>query len=98
MGRRRRCNEASSPALAPPLGPTAPAPAAPRERVPWAELLRRRFATDLLQCPRCHGRMRVLALITDRPVVAQILEHLGLSTTGPPLAPPRRSPQLDLVA
>ena len=48
--------------------------------------------------PRCHGRMRVLAFITDPPVVAQILDHLGLSTTGPPLAPPRRSQQLDLVA
>ena len=48
---------------------------------------------DVLQCPRCHGRMRVLAFITDPPVIAQILDHLGLSTTGPPLAPrwPRRA-------
>ena len=26
---------------------------------PWAELLARTFAVDVLACPRCHGRMRM---------------------------------------
>ena len=26
---------------------------------PWAELLARTFAVDVLACPKCHGRMRM---------------------------------------
>jgi hypothetical protein len=49
----------------------------------------------VLQCP-CGGRRVVLAFLTDEKVVKKILEHLGLPTTGPPLAPARRneSPEL----
>jgi hypothetical protein len=32
---------------------------------PWAELLRRTFTVDVETCPRCGGRMRLLAVITD---------------------------------
>jgi hypothetical protein len=32
----------------------------------WAELMRRVFAIDVLECPRCHGRMRVLAAVTHQ--------------------------------
>jgi hypothetical protein len=31
----------------------------------------------------------VLAFITEKKVVKEILEHLGLPTTGPPIAPAR---------
>jgi hypothetical protein len=33
---------------------------------PWAELLRRTFGFDVLACPRCDGRMRLLAMVTER--------------------------------
>ena len=46
--------------------------------VPWADLLRRVFALDILACPDCGGRLRLLATIEDRAVIKQILTHLGL--------------------
>jgi hypothetical protein len=42
--------------------------------------MRRAFEADVLSCPRCSGRMVVLATIDDRVVIHQILTHLGLST------------------
>ncbi|MSP98404.1 MAG: hypothetical protein EXR29_14550 [Betaproteobacteria bacterium] len=33
---------------------------------------------DPLECPRCKGPMRVIALINDAGVVQRILKHLGL--------------------
>ena len=88
-------------ASTPPLASTPEAPGLvgnPRSRpgrarpsrIPWAELLQRVFAIDVLACP-CGGRRKVLACLTDPKVVKQILEHLGLPATGPPVAPPRTS-------
>jgi hypothetical protein len=55
-------------------------------RVDWATLLRRSFAVDVLECPKCHGRLRVLAVITERKPVRRILAHLGMPTDSPPIA------------
>jgi hypothetical protein len=33
-------------------------------RVPWAALLKRVFLVDLLECPNCAGRMKILAVLT----------------------------------
>jgi hypothetical protein len=55
-------------------------------RLDWASLLRRTFDVDVLECPRCHGRLRVLAVITEREPVRRILEHLGEPSTAPPLS------------
>ena len=55
-------------------------------RVDWATLLRRSFSVDVLECPKCHGRLRVIAVITEREPVRRILAHLGLPTDPPPLA------------
>jgi len=52
------------------------------------------FAIDVLACPRCDGRMRVLAYISDPDVTAKVLDHLGLPSAPPRLAPPRDPPQL----
>ena len=41
---------------------------------PWAELLRRTFGFDVLACPRCHGRMRLLAMVTKRRVAVELRE------------------------
>ena len=57
-------------------------------RIPWTELLLRVFREDVLLCP-CGGRRVVLAFITEKKVVKEILEHLGLPSTGPPVAPTR---------
>ena len=68
-----------------------------RTRLPWAELLRRVFALDILVCARCAGPLTVVAYITEVAVVAKILAHLGLPTTPPPLSPARRRGQMELL-
>ena len=42
----------------------------------WADLLRRIYEVDPLQCPKCGGAMRVIALIQEPKVIDKILRHL----------------------
>ena len=65
-----------------------------RKRPTWAELLERTFEIDVLTCPWCGGKRKLIALLTDGKVVRRILEHLGLPTTAPVLAPARSPPEL----
>jgi Putative transposase len=66
----------------------------------WAQLMQRTFGFDVLACPRCGGRFRLVALIEHAEAVRRILRHLGLPTEVPPprpaRAPPRR-PQAAIV-
>jgi len=59
--------------------------------IPWAELLRRTFAVDVLECPRCQGRMRLLAMVTERASIARVLAAAG-EPTERPLRSPNRGP------
>jgi hypothetical protein len=59
----------------------------PARRLAWADLLRRVFAVDVLECPRCGGRMRLLATIHPPDATHSILECLGLPSRAPPVAP-----------
>ena len=45
-----------------------------RCRLTWA-LMMRGFGTDVLRCPTCEGRMRVIAHIEEPEVVVRILRH-----------------------
>jgi len=58
-------------------------------RLAWAELLRRVFAVDVLECPRCGGRMRILPAIHAPGATQAILECLGLPARAPPPVPAR---------
>ncbi len=78
----------------------APPKASPRRSL-WADLLQRVFEVagqlrwpspceskihrDAQCCPRCGGRMRVLAAITEAAVAQRILACLNLPTRAPPL-------------
>jgi hypothetical protein len=62
--------------------------------IPWSELLLRVFRLDVLVCP-CGGRRSVLAFITEKKTIAQILGHLGIPATGPLIAPARFSSAQD---
>jgi uncharacterized protein YbaR (Trm112 family) len=53
-------------------------------RVPWADLLRKVFALDVLACPECNGRMRLI--MAEARVAKRILDHFGEDSTGPPPA------------
>jgi len=59
----------------------------------WAELMRRTFDIDVLRCPNCGGRMKLIAVIEDPKVIRKILEHLRLPTELPTTVPARASPQ-----
>jgi len=50
--------------------------------------MRRVFAVDVLQCPDCHGPMRILCAIHPPEATRAILEHLGLPSRAPPVAGP----------
>ena len=56
---------------------------------PWAELLKRTFAVDVLQCERCHGRLKLVAIVTDEKSIACFLRKLGEPTDAPPRHPAR---------
>ena len=62
------------------------APKASTRRSLWADLLQRVFEVNALCCPRCGGRMRVLAAITEADVARRVLACLNLPTRAPPLA------------
>jgi hypothetical protein len=55
-------------------------------RMAWARLLRRLLDVDVLECPKCDGRLRVLAAITERASVTRILAHIGVPTEAPAVA------------
>ena len=44
---------------------------------PWADLLRRTFAIDVLVCPKCAGRMQLLAVVTKEESVVRFLRSRG---------------------
>jgi len=54
----------------------------------WAALMRRAFEIDVLACPRCGGRMRLIATVDDPGVIRRILAHLRRSGQSPGPAPP----------
>jgi len=52
--------------------------------------MRRVFAVDVLECPRCGGPMRILAAIHPPETARAILECLSLPSRAPPIDPARR--------
>ena len=48
---------------------------------------RRFFEVDVLECPECHGRMRILAAIHSLGAIRAILDCLGLPPRPPPIRP-----------
>jgi hypothetical protein len=53
----------------------------------WAELMKRVWELDVLECPRCRGRMKIVAAIHPPDATRKILECLGLPSRAPPAAP-----------
>jgi hypothetical protein len=92
----------------PRLAPPAPQPPAAKEAPggggepggakrcdayrPWAELLARSFAVDVLRCPRCQGGMKLLAIVKDQSRIARYLAAVGEPTEAPRRSPKRGPP------
>src|SRR5690606_35038581 len=58
----------------------------------WAELMMRKFAVDVLCCPRCSGRLRLVALMIEPKEIRRYLRALGEPTEAPPRGPARGPP------
>jgi hypothetical protein len=71
---------------APPLADTED-PLAP---LSWAERLKRVFQIDIERCPKCGGKLRVIAAITQPDVIQKILDHVH-QQQAPPRKPPGRA-------
>ena len=80
--RARLAPKRSSPAAAACVEDTADMPRRSPYR-PWAELLKRTFGFDVLACPRCDGRLRLLAMVTETHEVSRYLRALGEPTDVP---------------
>jgi hypothetical protein len=86
----------SDDASAPPCSPSHAAPRPRAGRLPWADLLRRVFADDVLQCA-CGGRRSIVAVVTDPAVARTLLVALDLTSEPATFAPARDPPQTELA-
>jgi hypothetical protein len=68
----------------------------PGSRHPWAWLLQRVFAVDVLTCSRCRGRMGLVKIANTPDAVARVLAELGLAPRPPPRPQPTLPGQLEL--
>ena len=59
---------------------------------PWAELFSRTFAIDVLECPTCKGRMKLVAMVTEPREHHPIPRRLGEPTDVPTRSPSRGPP------
>jgi hypothetical protein len=78
--------------LAPPLaaGPDGIGVKSSPRAWSWAALMHRAFAIDVLACPQCGGRLRLIATLHDPAGIRKLLAHLGMARSGssPGPAPP----------
>ena len=58
---------------------------------PWAQLMHRAFEIDVLACPLCGGRLRLIATVEDPGAIREVLGALALS--GAPLDRPPPAPK-----
>ncbi len=61
---------------------------------PWNELLRRTFLIDILACPSCASRMKLLSLVTNPRSIAPYLRRIELPTDMPQKSTPRPPPYM----
>jgi hypothetical protein len=62
-----------------------------RGYIPW-HVRMRQLGIDVETCPRCRGKMKIIALVRDPQSIARYLRHLGLPTEEPSMAPARGPP------
>jgi len=79
-----------------PLPPT-PEPAPPKRSAHylWAVLIARIYEVFPLLCPMCGGHMRIIAFITHSADIRHILDHIGVDSEPPHIAPARGPPLWD---
>lgn len=87
----RTAEEAASASLQPPVA-SEPAPAQPKARTGryllWHELLRRVFEIDVLACPKCGGRLRLLCTVHDGFSTRRYLQGVSAQAPSAEARPP----------
>jgi Putative transposase len=58
----------------------------------WAVLIARIYEVFPLLCPICGGQMRILAFVTHRADIRHLLDHIGVASEPPHIAPARGPP------
>jgi len=73
---------------------------APKRRIGLrsAEMIRKVYEVDPLVCPRCGGRMKVVAFLTEYAVVDRIIRHLELTFVAEKPPPAQAFEQAALMA
>ncbi len=66
-----------------------------RKNYSWADLMRRVFEIDVLQCGSCGGRMRVITKALGKTATRSILTAACLPSVPPPRTPAKLPPQQD---
>jgi hypothetical protein len=61
----------------------------------WSELMLRVFELDVLKCPECGSRMRILCAVNPPDAIRKILDCLGLPSRPPPIFPAVREMIID---
>jgi hypothetical protein len=61
-------------------------------------MIRKVYEMDPMTCPKCGGRMKVIAFITDFSVVDRIINHLKLTFVAEEPPPPQVASQELLMA
>ena len=61
----------------------------------WAVLIARIYEVVPLLCPLCGGQMRIIAFVTHRADIRQILEHIGADSEPPQISPALGPPLWD---
>ena len=64
----------------------------------WAEMIRKVYEVDPMLCPKCGGRMRIIAFLTDYAVVDRIINRLKLTFVALKPPPPHIAYQEFLMA
>jgi hypothetical protein len=64
----------------------------------WAAMIRKVYEVDPMLCPKCGGRMKVIAFLTDFSVVDRIIGHLKLTFVAERPPPPQVALQDLLIA
>jgi hypothetical protein len=64
-------------------------------RLRWPQLVQRTFNVDVLECPKCKGRLRIIEAVVETNTARQILERLGLPLDSPRLVRARDPTTLD---
>jgi hypothetical protein len=74
--------------------PPTPEPVQPKRAAHylWAVLIARIYEVFPLVCPICGGQMRIIAFITRSADIRHILNHIGVESQPPPIAPARGPP------